>query len=161
MSAIVGGNLQVCSDRIALTCEFITPSPCGKYKETVHRTKHCNLQSGLKSKVNLNVVATCHRQGGGTSMLGQIRPSPWNVLPCTSDILNPSRRKLFVWSQNHGIKELIERFKRTHAANEAMETVAVLDLGSFTLKAGMPYSFPSDGEPSMARTLHSCRFAIY
>ncbi|KAK9908828.1 hypothetical protein WJX75_003441 [Coccomyxa subellipsoidea] len=30
-----------------------------------------------------------------------------------------------------------------------METVAVLDLGSFTLKAGIPFNFPSDGEPSV------------
>ncbi|CAL8461863.1 g1394 [Coccomyxa elongata] len=30
-----------------------------------------------------------------------------------------------------------------------MESVAVLDLGSCTLKAGIPFNFPSDGEPSV------------
>jgi hypothetical protein len=30
---------------------------------------------------------------------------------------------------------------------------AILDLGSYTFKAGVPYNFPSDGEPSVVRSL--------
>lgn len=29
--------------------------------------------------------------------------------------------------------------------------IAILDLGSHTLKSGIPYNFPSDGEPSLVR----------
>ena len=39
--------------------------------------------------------------------------------------------------------------------------VAILDLGSHTIKAGVPYNFPADGEPSVVILSYLYLFARY
>lgn len=39
--------------------------------------------------------------------------------------------------------------------------VAILDLGSHTTKAGIPYNFPSDGEPSLVITCNTLSITAF